>query len=691
MHVFSYILKALPDFRFRFDEQTERLFLADYIGKSQVVIRAGYFLCIFLYAIFGLLDIWIVPETVNIAWFIRFAIVIPILLFTIIVSFTDFFKRFNQIILIVTSAIVGLGIVVMIAYSRPTELGYKYYYSGLMLVIFWIYTFIRLRFWNSIIAALIITLGYEFIAIFIQHLTASGIESKNMMVFINNNFFFISANIIGLWASYHIEKLQRSNFLQNRIIIDENVRIQNFSDMLMHKNEEILAQSAMIESQSKRLFEQNNLLEEQSQSTRGKNEELLVLNEEIRTKSKELSQANIELEEKVQERTEELQKSNNELIISRDKAQASDLLKTAFMNNISHEVRTPLNGIMGFGSLLTDPNLTTEERQQYNQLLKASGNRLINTITDYMDISLIASGNIEVSHKPVNVPDLLKELQTKFRDSCDVKNLVLNLAIPAELEHFTLITDAELLRKIIDCLLDNAIKFTSLGSITFGYSVKTNTIDFFVIDTGIGIPPEFHERIFEPFAQEDISDTRGYEGSGLGLSIISGFLKLLGGEICLESDKGQGASFFFSLPMEPGTTEENEPIPPLVLHAEIIRPVVLVAEDDLSNDLYMEIILKSFASVVFTAANGKEAVEKCRMHPEISLVLMDLKMPVMDGFEATRQIKSFRKELPIIAITAYAFSKDKKKALEIGCDDFLLKPFSKHDLLEKFKKFGFLG
>ncbi len=370
------------------------------------------------------------------------------------------------------------------------------------------------------------------------------------------------------------------------------------------------------------------------------------------------------------------------------KAEASNRLKTAFMNNISHEVRTPLNGIMGFGSLLTDPNLTTEERKQFNKLLKASGNRLVNTITDYMDISLIASGNIEVCLKPVNLHDVLKEIKTKFQDSCNVKNLTLNIVIPKEQEHFTLITDLELLLKIIAGLLDNAIKFTSLGSITFGYSEKSNAIDFFVIDTGIGIAPEAQQRIFEPFMQEDITDTRGHEGSGLGLSIISGFLKLLGGEIRLESVKGQGTSFFFSLPMEPGTIKENEAIASPIRHAEIIHPVVLVAEDDLSSDIYMEIILKSFKAVVFKAANGKEAVEMCHLHPEISLVLMDLKMPLMDGLEATRQIKSFRKELPVIAVTAHAFSKDKKKALETGCDDFLSKPVSKEELLGKFKKFG---
>ena len=370
------------------------------------------------------------------------------------------------------------------------------------------------------------------------------------------------------------------------------------------------------------------------------------------------------------------------------KAEASNRLKTAFMNNISHEVRTPLNGIMGFGNLLTDPSLTTEERQQYNQFLKASGNRLISTITDYMDISLIASGNLEVSLKPVNVSDVLKDLQIKFQDSCGVKNIVLNLSIPREQEHLMLITDSALLRKIISCLLDNAIKFTSLGSISFGYSVKSNSIEFFVIDTGIGIAPEARERIFEPFMQENITDTRGHEGSGLGLSIIRGFLKLLDSEIRLESAKGQGASFFFSLPMAQGTTEENEPIDIQIGHTEIIRPVILIAEDDLNSDFYMEILLKSVASIVFKAANGKEAVEMCRLHPDISLVLMDLMMPVMDGLESTRQIKALRKDLPVIAVTAYALGGDKKKALDAGCADFLSKPVSKTDLLEKLKKYG---
>ncbi len=550
VNVLNYILKALPDFKFRFDASSERVFLDDYIRNSLVVIRAGYFLGILLFAAFGILDIWMVPETLNIAWFIRFAVVIPILLLTILISFTDFFRRYNQVILITSSAITGLGIVVMIACAKPTELGYNFYYSGLILVIFMIYTFIRLRFWNSIISALIITLGYEFIAVYIQNLTSTGMDSENMMVFINNNFFFISANIIGMWASYYIEKLQRSNFLQNRIIIDENVRIQSISVMLRHKNDEISAQATEIQAQSLRLSEQNSLLEEQSQSIRRKNEELLALNEEIIAKSGELEQANIELEEKVQERTAELQQSNNELIIARDKALASDRLKTAFMQNISHEVRTPLNGILGFSSLISDPAFDRKDKQKFLQLLKNSSERLVNTITEYMDISLIVSGNVEVSQMSMLLNEELSNLVNKYHELCLQKSITFNCDIKKDFDGFSFQTDPELFRKIMTHLLDNALKFTPAGSVTLSYFITDGNLAINVRDTGVGISEEAQKRIFESFMQENVADTRGHEGSGLGLSVVNGLLKLIGGDIRLESVKGEGSSFTVTIPLE---------------------------------------------------------------------------------------------------------------------------------------------
>ena len=219
----------LPDFKFSFDGPAEEQFLEDYVNNSLITMRAGFVLCIFLYAIFGVLDVWIVPETKHIAWFIRFVIVIPVLIIMIIASFYNFYKRHNQILLIASSSVVGLGIVAMIAFSKPSEPGHKYYYSGLMLVIMWIYTFIRLRFWNSVIASIIITLGYEITAVFVQRLADGGFESENMLVLINNNFFFISANIIGLWASYNIEKLHRSGYVQNLTIKLQNTELRELN------------------------------------------------------------------------------------------------------------------------------------------------------------------------------------------------------------------------------------------------------------------------------------------------------------------------------------------------------------------------------------------------------------------------------------------------------------------------------
>ena len=372
------------------------------------------------------------------------------------------------------------------------------------------------------------------------------------------------------------------------------------------------------------------------------------------------------------------------------KAESGDRLKTAFLQNISHEVRTPLNGILGFGNLLTEPDLTSEEKTDFTRFLKASSDRLINTITDYIDISLIVTENVEVKPKAVNITTLLKEVQTKFQSDCDDKNIALKLVIPKDHEHLTLITDPELLRKTISCLMNNAIKFTDHGIVTLGYSIKSQAVEFFVIDTGIGIDSEAYEKIFEPFDHENTSENRKHQGSGLGLAIFKGFLKLLVGESRLESNKGKGTAFFFSLPIEPANIVKDEPIVHPIKHAGIIRPVILLVEDDLSSGLYMTTILKPVASVIFKAPNGQMAVEMCRLHPEISLVLMDVKMPVMDGLEATRKIKSFRKDLPIIAVTAYALSMDKQKALDAGCDDFMSKPVSKKDLLEKLKKLGFV-
>ncbi len=365
------------------------------------------------------------------------------------------------------------------------------------------------------------------------------------------------------------------------------------------------------------------------------------------------------------------------------KAESGNRLKTAFMNNISHEVRTPLNGILGFSHLITQPDITDEEKVKFYSLIKTSSNRLLNTITSYMDISLIASGNMEIRQKSLDLHQLLFHLYNQFESMCLDKNIGFELSVPSQADCITLNSDAELLEKIMMHLLDNAVKFTDNGKIAFGYIFIPGSVEFYVKDTGIGISNDFFSVIFDSFKQEELSFTRGREGSGLGLSIAQGLVRLLGGNMRLESAKGSGSTFFFTLPCEGKTDQNSAPAPTCKAVPNLGSLVVLVAEDDESNSMFIKMVLRKCSIKVLSAYDGATAVRLCHDHPEISLVLMDIKMPVMDGLAATREIKSFRKTLPIIAITAFAMNGDEKKALDAGCDDYLSKPFMLEELVEK--------
>ncbi|MGM0622283.1 MAG: response regulator, partial [Bacteroidota bacterium] len=386
----------------------------------------------------------------------------------------------------------------------------------------------------------------------------------------------------------------------------------------------------------------------------------------------------------VKEDITERKKFIEELEIEKEKAQAADRLKTAFLNNISHEVRTPLNGILGFGEMMTETDLSEDAKEMYLKILKQSSDRLINTITDFMDISLIASGNVTVNKKNLQMSQLFSDLGELYEKHCKEKELKLELNLPQDTEKAEVVSDPELLKKVFRHLINNALKFTNEGAIKLGYMLKQNTVLCFVEDTGKGIEAEMQDLVFTHFTQEDTRIARGYEGSGLGLSISKGLVELLGGEIALKSEKGKGTTVSFTLPWVP---EEIEHETPESVNQAAGGNVVLIAEDDSMNRLYLEIVLKSKGIPFISVGNGHEAVEKCREHPEIGVVLMDLKMPLMDGYEATRQIKTFRPELPVIAVTAQAMTGDKQKVLNAGCDDYLAKPIKKTDLHKLINKY----
>jgi len=272
-------------------------------------------------------------------------------------------------------------------------------------------------------------------------------------------------------------------------------------------------------------------------------------------------------------------KEINEALI---KAESGSRLKTAFMDNISHELRTPLNNILGFSNLITRTDNTDSEKLQYNSYIKASSDQLLNVVTNYMDISLITSGNLEVNCKRIDLHMILNQIYSQFRPLCDVKNLTINLAIPENTGGVKLYTDVELFRKALSHLLDNAIKFTNQGQITFGYKLQNGSIEFYVKDTGIGIDEEFQLMIFDSFNKEELSSTVGREGSGLGLSIANGFVRLIGGELQLDSKQGVGSTFFFSLPYYERSSDKiiNENFNSIPI---LKNPVILIAEDDEFN------------------------------------------------------------------------------------------------------------
>lgn len=255
------------------------------------------------------------------------------------------------------------------------------------------------------------------------------------------------------------------------------------------------------------------------------------------------------LEQKVKERTAELELANQELLAAKERAESSDRLKTAFIQNISHEIRTPLNGILGFSDLLVEPDTSVADKEQFLSMIQQSSNRLLSTIDDYVNIAMIVSGNMKVNYETIDVNAVLRDTWSQFMEKMEAKGLDFKMSIAHNNAGVTIETDLSMLKRVLFHLLDNAIKFTHKGTIDLGYEVKQDVVEFFIKDTGIGVKEDIQEKIFEIFMQEDMATTRGHEGSGLGLSIVKGLLMLLGGDIRLESIKGEGSVFYFTLPI----------------------------------------------------------------------------------------------------------------------------------------------
>lgn len=388
---------------------------------------------------------------------------------------------------------------------------------------------------------------------------------------------------------------------------------------------------------------------------------------------------------------EQIEKMVAELVAAKTKAEESDHLKTAFLANMSHEIRTPMNGILGFMELLRQPGLTGDQFNEYIGIVKTSGERLLSTINDIIDISKIESGQVNLNESTIDINEILTQQYNFFKREAGNKGLELYITSMLNPDDKLIKVDIVKLQSVLVNLIKNAIKFTKSGSIKFGVLKNEESLIFNVTDTGKGIPDERIKMIFERFVQADVSISRDYEGSGLGLAISKAYLELMGGDISVESKLGKGSSFTFVIPFKPGEKIQNRESASLSKEEGCKVPQdlnILIAEDDEISYIYLNRMLRKYKVNLIRAYNGEEAVQECVKNPDISLVLMDIKMPIMDGYEATRIILSMRPELPVIALTAYALSDDKEKALNSGCLDYLSKPVKKELLLEVINKYS---
>jgi len=390
------------------------------------------------------------------------------------------------------------------------------------------------------------------------------------------------------------------------------------------------------------------------------------------------------LQKKIDEKT---------LIKAKEKAEESDRLKSAFLANMSHEIRTPMNGILGFTSLLQEPNLTGSEQQKYIEIIQKSGVRMLNTVNDIIDISKIEAGQVELSHSEVNITDHLKELHSFFKPEAIKKGIDLLLKTSVKDTHCKIVTDFEKFNSIVTNLIKNAIKFTNEGFIEYGYHTKNKNeyleLEFYVKDTGIGIPKDRQQAIFERFIQADINDKLAHQGSGLGLAISKAYAEMLGGKIWVESEEGKGSCFYFTIV----SNNKSESVAIEKSEEQILKEDnesnkfnILVVEDDETSKQLISIIVEKYAKTIIYAVTGSEAVEICRNNPNIDLILMDIQLPKINGYEASKQIRQFNKNVVIIAQTAYALTGDKEKAISAGCNDYISKPINKNELRNLINK-----
>ncbi len=414
--------------------------------------------------------------------------------------------------------------------------------------------------------------------------------------------------------------------------------------------------------------------------TETQRDEIIDKNKEIQKTQDELYKHKENLEELVSKRTQELININKELLLAKEKAENADKLKTAFLSNMSHEIRTPMNVIIGLSQLIKRRELEKNKRDEYINTIIGKGNLLLNIINDIIDVAKIEANELTIKKNNCEVKHLLNDLHLAFENNLK-PNVKLKIEIPDEVNNLVIYTDTLRLKQVLINLVENARKFTSNGVITIGCKKITNNIEFYVKDTGIGIPKDKLDIIFNRFRQIQESNTKEYGGAGLGLTISKKIIELLGGEITVSSELNKGSVFSFNIPLDiikKEITISNTEVEPEINWSD---KTIILAEDEEFNYIVLKDLLEETKINIIRAVNGKQVLDIIEKETKIDLILLDIQMPIMSGYEVCPVIKNKYNNIPVIAQTAYVMAEDEKRLLELGCNDIITKPIDFDELL----------